>query len=118
MEDSLSDIADIIFCMEKEMRRLGLWAREPPRPEALASKQPFCYDTLAFEQWLQWLQWLQWVFIPRMKRILEQGLAVPQDSDVYPLAEEVFSRSSADTRALLDLNRAFDELILSRGSSE
>lgn len=112
MEDSLSDIADIIFCMEKEMRRLGLWAREPPRPEALASKQPFCYDTLAFEQWLQW------VFIPRMKRILEQGLAVPQDSDIYPLAEEVFSRSSADTRALLDLIRAFDELILSRGSSE
>jgi len=94
------------------MRRLGLWTREPPRPEALASRQPFCYDTLAFEQWLQW------VFIPRMKRILEQGLELPQDSDIRPLAEEVFSRYSADTSALLGLIRAFDELIVSRSLSE
>ena len=107
MEDSFSEIADIIFCMEEEMRRLGLWARESPRPEALASTLPFCYDTLAFEQWLQW------VFIPRMKRILAQGLDLPQGSDIHPLVEEVFSQSRADTRALLDLIRAFDALIVS-----
>ncbi|WP_258876037.1 YqcC family protein, partial [Pseudomonas aeruginosa] len=30
-------------------------------PEALASPEPFCVDTLALEQWLQW------IFLPRMK---------------------------------------------------
>ena len=87
------------------MRRLGMWERDPPRPEALASTQPFCFDTLTFEQWLQW------IFIPRMKRILEQGLALPRQSDIHPLAEEVFSGYSADTHALLGLIKTFDELI-------
>jgi len=87
------------------MRRLDLWEHESPSPEALASDQPFCFDTLSFSQWLQW------VFLPRVKRILERGGPLPAESGIWPLAEECLRGLEPDATYLLSLIRRFDDLI-------
>ena len=91
--------------LEKELRRLGLWQASPPSPEALASQMPFCFDTLAFTEWLQW------VFIPRTRAVIDHGGPLPEHSGIAPLAEEVFKEMSEDTEALYTLLCRFDRLI-------
>lgn len=78
-------LADALLDLEQELRALGLWAALPPPPVALASREPFCIDTLAFEGWLQW------VFIPRMAQVIEAGGAVPAGCNIQPMGEEVFA---------------------------
>jgi uncharacterized protein YqcC (DUF446 family) len=54
-----------LHAIEALLRQHQLWQETAPQPEAFASTQPFCLDTLApFE-------WLQWVLIPRMHALLE-----------------------------------------------
>lgn len=101
-------IADLLLSMEVEMRRLELWEAQPPPVAALRSREPFCIDTLDFSQWLQW------ILIPRMKDLLERGEPFPAQSDIYPLAEEVFAGLQQDTWQLLRLIRQFDETICGR----
>ena len=111
MEDNRSsDIADVVLGLEAEMRKAGIWEIEPPSPEALASAQPFCFDTLRFSQWLQW------VLIPRMSSILEQGLELPTESRILPMAEEALVGMPVQVDSLLALLRRFDELIMSDDS--
>lgn len=56
-----------LHAIEALLRQHQLWQETAPQPEAFASTQPFCLDTLApFE-------WLQWVLIPRMHALLEGG---------------------------------------------
>lgn len=93
------------------MRRLGLWSLETPSPRALASPHPFCFDTLALEQWLQW------VFLPRMRALIERGEGMPTDCSILPLAEEVFRGDERDYAELLRIISAVDELV-SAGASD
>jgi len=72
MDARLSDVAQQLLLIERELRVLGLWASAPPSPVALASAEPFCVDTLEFEEWLQW------IFLPRMKAILEDNQPLPR----------------------------------------
>lgn len=90
--------------IEDEMQNQGLWAVEPPSPEALASLAPFCYDTLFFHEWLQW------VFIPKMTELLRAGAVPPQPCDISPLAEHSFQDLPQDTDQLLRLIETFDAL--------
>lgn len=56
-----------LHAIEALLRQHQLWQETAPQPEAFASTQPFCLDTLApFE-------WLQWVLIPRMHALLDGG---------------------------------------------
>ena len=48
MDERRSEIAQVILGIEAEMRKAGLWESQPPSRAALASVQPFCYDTLTF----------------------------------------------------------------------
>ena len=64
MDSRLPAVAQQLLLIERELRTLDMWSVEPPVPEALASVEPFCVDTLRFEQWLQW------IFLPRMKAIV------------------------------------------------
>jgi uncharacterized protein YqcC (DUF446 family) len=73
--------------------------------QALSSQQPFCVDTLAFEQWLQW------IFLPRMKQLLEAGAALPSASGIQPMAEQVYGGQAAKARELIALLGEFDRLI-------
>ena len=49
-EDRTGEIAEVVLGIEAELRKAGLWESEPPPREAIASSQPFCYDTLELTQ--------------------------------------------------------------------
>ena len=97
-------LAEQLLLVERELRLSGMWSAAPPAAEALASQEPFCVDTLAFEQWLQW------IFLPRMKVILEHGEALPAASGILVMAEVVYGEQPS-MRGLLEALAAFDRLI-------
>lgn len=98
-------LADQLLLVERELRVQGWWAVNPPSAEALASVEPFCVDSMAFEQWLQW------IFLPRMKALLEAGAALPAVSGIRPMAEMVFQQRLGEAAGLLAVLEDFDRLI-------
>jgi uncharacterized protein YqcC (DUF446 family) len=100
-----AQVTRLIDAIEHEMRRLALWSDEPPAVAAMASRVPFCYDTLKL-----W-QWLQWILIPRLRLILSEGETLPGNCDIGPLAEVEFRRLSQDSSRLLGLIRELDRAI-------
>ena len=106
IQENTRNIQDILFRIEQELHRLDLWSECPPAPEAFASTQPFCYDTMAFEQWLQW------VFMARIGALLESGGELPLRSQIAPLAELAFQENRRiDARRLVALIAEFDALV-------
>ncbi|MCK7543319.1 YqcC family protein [Marinobacter bryozoorum] len=103
--DVFSEVADRLLGIEAEMRRIQVWASEPPSDDALASTQPFCIDTLAFTEWLQF------VFLVRMKIIVEQGHGLPDVSGIAPMAEEYFRARPEPGEGLVRELEAIDRLI-------
>jgi uncharacterized protein YqcC (DUF446 family) len=94
----------VVDGLEAELRRVRLWEHEPPSQELLASREPFCVDTLALSQWLQWL------LIPRMRRIFAGDGDLPTRSAIHPYAEDCFEHLDDPSNLLLLIER-FDELI-------
>ncbi|MCO8164032.1 YqcC family protein [Pseudomonas sp. 21LCFQ010] len=109
MDKRVSELADQLLSIEQALREQGWWDASPPDAQALASQQPFAVDTLAFEQWLQW------IFLPRMKVIIEQNLALPNASGIREMAEMVFIDRAEQARALLEALSRFDRLIAQAG---
>jgi uncharacterized protein YqcC (DUF446 family) len=105
MDKRFPQIAEQLLLIERELRLLGLWKAVPPSDEDLSSREPFCVDTLDFDQWLQW------IFLPRMKTILEQDLALPSASGILEMAEMVYASRLGEIRTLLSLLAQFDQLI-------
>lgn len=105
-------VADIVLAIEAEMRQVGIWQMTPPSDKALASQEPFCVDTLEFNEWLQW------VFLSRMKMILEQGAPLPERSAIYPYAEEWHRQHQWGNARLLNALRNFDEAIAIHGKRQ
>ncbi|MCH8499570.1 MAG: YqcC family protein [Marinobacter sp.] len=107
-DDRLSQqqqVADGLLHIEMELRRLRLWAAQPPSEEALASAMPFAVDTLAFTEWLQF------IFLPRMKVLLENDLPLPAVSGMAPMAEEYFRGVRDDGKQLIRMLQAMDSLL-------
>lgn len=98
-------IAEQLLLIERELRVQGWWQVEPPSEQALASQEPFCVDSMAFDQWLQW------IFLPRMKHMLENGAALPSVSGIQPMAEQVYGERNEQAEVLLRLLGEFDRLI-------
>lgn len=98
-------LADQLLLIERELQVLGWWSEQAPAIEQLSSQEPFCVDTLAFEQWLQW------IFLPRMKQIIEQGYPLPSASGVREMGEVVYAGRAEQVAELLKLLGAFDQLI-------
>ena len=90
-----SIIGAYLIDIEADLRQLHLWQSELPDSAALASKAPFCFDTLTFPQWLQF------VFIPRMYELIESSQSLPESCGIAPMAEEYFSGSGLYVRPLL-----------------
>src|SRR5690625_457928 len=107
---TLHRAADRVLQIELAMRRAQLWHEQPPTPAAMASRTPFCADTLAFSQWLQF------VFLPRMHRLIESNQPLPQSSDISTMAEHCLP-ATAGRQQLLAAIRAFDELIAASAAS-
>ncbi|WP_439860960.1 YqcC family protein [Pseudomonas sp. MBLB4136] len=105
MDARVPAIAEQLLLIERELRAQGWWSEQPPTAQALASRQPFCVDSMALEQWLQW------IFLPRMKQMLEAGAALPSVSGIQPMAEQVYSERSAQAAELIRLLGEFDRLI-------
>ncbi len=105
MHDIPNRIADVLLEVEATLRISGKWDEDSPDSNALASKQPFCVDTLEFEQWLQW------IFLPRMKTTLEETKPHPTTSGIFVYAHECLHKNDPSTGSLLKLIKTFDELI-------
>jgi uncharacterized protein YqcC (DUF446 family) len=109
MDVRVPAIAQQLLLIERELRLQGWWDVQAPSDQALASQQPFCVDTLAFEQWLQW------IFLPRMKNLLESGAPLPEACGIQPMAEQVYGERSEQARVLIRLLGEFDQLICGAG---
>lgn len=105
MDARLPALADQLLLIERELRLLGWWASVAPAAERLASPEPFCVDTLAFEEWLQW------IFLPRMKAIIEADAALPSACMIRPMADMAWSAEGERVARLLALLEEFDRLI-------
>lgn len=105
MDARLPALADQLLLIERELRLLGWWSAVAPAVERLASVEPFCVDTLAFEEWLQW------IFLPRMKGIIERGEGLPSACSIRPMAEMAWAVEGARVAVLLGLLDEFDRLI-------
>ena len=105
MHDIPNRIADVLLEVEATLRTSGKWEKSRPPAAALVSAQPFCLDTLRFEQWLQW------IFLPRMKQILEQNMPLPAKSGILVYAQESLPKEDPPTGSLLVLIKRFDDLI-------
>ena len=98
-------LASLLIDVEAGLRQLELWDLQPPPTEALASTEPFCIDTLNFAQWLQH------VFLPNMYHLLAEGMALPTQCSIAPMAEDYFKGEamlSGDLEAAL---AAIDRLL-------
>lgn len=109
MDQRFPAIAEHLLLIERELRVQGWWREQPPSAEDLASVEPFCVDTLDFEQWLQF------IFLPRMKQILEQDLPLPNASGILAMAEMVYADRVAQSAGLRVLLSEFDQLITQHG---
>lgn len=105
MDARIPQIADQLLLIERQLRQLGLWAQQAPSAEALASQQPFCVDSLAFEEWLQW------IFLPRLKSMLEANAPLPTASGIAAMAEQVFVGRALEVKGLIAGLEEFDRLI-------
>lgn len=97
-------LASLLIDLECELRRAGYWSAEPPAPEALASTEPFCVDTMAFQDWLQF------VFLPRMHALLEARAPLPLQCDIATMAETVWT-NELRAKPVIAVLKAFDEAI-------
>lgn len=93
--------------LTRELQCASLWDREAPSAEKLASIEPFCVDTLRFEQWLQW------VFIPKLSKQVAMphfsGLANP--SDIHTMAEHAFKDYGQATNVICDVIHQIDKTL-------
>lgn len=105
MDARVPVLAQQLLLIERELRVQGWWQVEPPSDQALASQEPFCVDSMAFDQWLQW------IFLPRMKHMLENDAALPRVSGIQPMAEQVYGERNAQAEVLVRLLGEFDQLI-------
>ncbi|MCG8428828.1 MAG: YqcC family protein [Chromatiales bacterium] len=81
MAQNHQTISQLLLQLEQEMRLLSVWDEEPPAAEAFTSTMPFCYDKMAFNQWLQW------VFIPKITEIISTRADFPGKCEIEPMAE-------------------------------
>jgi len=109
MTDPYQRIPELMKEVEREMRVLGLWSSRSPKPQALASTMPFCYDTLELSEWLQW------IFLPRLRQLLDQDLPLPAKSGIAPLVEIWIKERGLEqgTGQLLRIIQEFDEVFSS-----
>lgn len=91
--------------LEYHLRQSNLWSAQRPSDEALASREPFCIDTLGFEEWLQF------VFLERMTVLVEGDLPLPDQCGLAPMAEEYFRGTRPRPDALISKLEEIDRTL-------
>lgn len=101
--DKHHKLADSLLNLEKVMREVNVWQMPTPSAQALASQQPFCIDTMGFDQWLRF------VMLARFKSMIAQGQTLPTHSNIAPMAEEFYKAQDAQTKvAVVNALKALD----------
>jgi uncharacterized protein YqcC (DUF446 family) len=90
--------------LHKILRLHKLWQPNAPDAKKLESTLPFCYDTLAFEEWLQF------IFIPKITLMINEGLSLPTSISLTPMATEAFKEKGDITADLLTVIASIDEV--------
>ena len=116
MSDRYSQLASLLFEVEKELRDMQLWAEQSPPAESLLSTQPFSVDVLTFTEWLQF------IFLPKMYAAIETAADLPESCSIAPMAEEFFKATQTtgktagqvDTRSIIRRLAAVDRFICGR----
>lgn len=108
MNSSYHKLKEILFDLETELRQKNLWEPTKPSSENLANTQPFCINTLKFEQWLQW------VFIPKINTAIDDDLPLPANSQIEPMIDVLLKDRGFDTNNIRIIISRFDTLINSQ----
>ncbi|WP_283789703.1 YqcC family protein [Bermanella sp. WJH001] len=95
-------LSDAINHLIEQMQSEQLWSAISPDEHALKSTQPFCLDTLTFEQWLQF------VMVPTFLNMIRQRQALPKQCDIEPMAQQVWQQRYLMVQASI---KAIDEVI-------
>ncbi|WP_288053290.1 YqcC family protein [Methylobacter sp.] len=103
--DKRQRIAELLFDVEVQLRRLNYWQVTVPSIEALSSGLPFSCDTLTFPQWLQF------IFLPKMHNLIECSAPLPTACAITPYAKEYFKRTDAGVQTLLAHLNEIDTLL-------
>lgn len=77
-------LADLLMDLQVAMQNGDVWDCEKPTQEARRSVEPFCIDTMTFDQWLRF------VMIERFMFLLVSGGELPARCHIVPMAEEAF----------------------------
>lgn len=102
----MSDVVKTLLIeLENELKQQQLWSTVAPQPAAMASTVPFCYDTMALEQWLQF------IFLPRMQALLDAKSALPNKISVLPVATEAFKAHGVRVMPLLGIIARIDSTL-------
>lgn len=104
-EQARASLPEGIQAVDAALSGLGLRSATSPSPEAFASVQPFCVDTMTFPEWIQF------VFLPKLEGMLEGGEPMPSWCDVAPMAEEYFRNLEQDGSVLIEALRRLDEQV-------
>lgn len=94
-------LSSLLIDLEYELRRAQLWGSMPPSDTALASIEPFCVDTMLFQDWLQF------VFLPRMRLLLSNRDPLPNQCNIATMAETVWMGTPA-AKPVIAVLQAFD----------
>jgi uncharacterized protein YqcC (DUF446 family) len=100
--DLQQDVVRYADRIEAEMRRIGFWQDEPPRPEQMEFTQAFAMDTMTLAQWLQF------IFLPRVREAATAN-QFPSSSSVGAHAVREFD-GSPEAGGLITLLAEFDAL--------
>ncbi|WP_371372820.1 YqcC family protein [Thalassotalea aquiviva] len=98
-------IMTLLNALEQELKNLGLWQQEGIDEDLLQSTQPFCIDTLSFEQWLQF------VFLTKMHQMIEANQALPNNIAICPMAEESFKSLGQNASDLINIIGDIDQCL-------
>jgi len=105
MSDRHSQLASLLFEVERELRQMQLWADQHPPAEALRSSEPFSIDVLTFTQWLQF------IFLPKMYATIEAAGELPESCSIAPMAEAFFKAECIEASAMIRHLAAVDRFI-------
>lgn len=101
-----TQLNDALTQLEAAMRAASMWRQEEPDATALASREPFCVDTLSMPQWLRF------VLVARLRVLVDQRLPLPKGSQIAPAAEVYLKEYSNGARQpVISVLREIDTLL-------
>lgn len=87
--DKYHQLADLLLEVEMVMRQEQLWDIPEPSPQAFTSVEPFCIDTMQFDQWVKF------VMLERYKNLIATQQDLPTHSNIAPVVEMYFQQQQS-----------------------